>query len=297
MASVANIDNIFYWDCNCILHQCHLAVRDSLNYTDEFLEDLSLACPDVSKGFKRYFSSIAKLNHFWRERVADFIKSFEQIFGDHGHGVSYRRYPLTCIAGRWGSITSSEDFLLERGRHFLEPTLLALLSKYMKADVAPKAKANSKKKAEQKRSSKKARLLDEDFEDEVNAYRLKLSKWSSGTLSAVTSDLFWLLLRIQNTTRKPWSHLMFYVQKHSSERLLMKLTCGEACRIGSEFRKLIHSHLQQLSRRHTGDRGYQLNDQNDWRPLPSHRHFASQFAHSIEKIPWHWRQHCRQALE
>ena len=162
-ASVANVSSIWYWDCNCFLHQYHLAVRDGLEFTEAFLDELANTCPDISRGFKRYFGSIAKLNHFWRERVSDFIGLFEKIHGDHGHNVQYRRYPLTCVCGRWGSVEYSEKFLLERGRKYLEPVLLALLSKHMKADkkaaddakekATAKAKGKSKSKVQKKTGS------------------------------------------------------------------------------------------------------------------------------------------------
>ncbi len=244
-AAVAPINNILYLHCNCLLHQAHLAIKDGLETVDKYLHQLSQLHPEVTNGFTRYFSNVGKLSNFWRERVAEFIVLFEKIHGDCGHGVNYRQYPLAVIAGRWGSIHSAEDFLLTRGRAFLEPVLMALLSKYMKAakqsqnnhdkhddDVQP-AGGDDKKKKKRKRND--SLILDE----EQHEYRLKMSKWTGGTLATISNSLFWLQLRLQNTARGPLTHFMNYVQKYSTDKLLMRLVCGTSQQFLDEYRKLI----------------------------------------------------------
>ncbi|CAE7248261.1 unnamed protein product [Symbiodinium sp. CCMP2456] len=45
-----------------------------------------------------------------------------------------RRYPLSVSSGRWGSVETAEEFFLERGRSLVEPCMLQVLSRSMKAD-------------------------------------------------------------------------------------------------------------------------------------------------------------------
>ena len=47
-----------------------------------------------------------------------------------------RRYPLSVVSGRWGSVESAEDYLLLRTRERVVPTVLRVLSKHMKAQSA-----------------------------------------------------------------------------------------------------------------------------------------------------------------
>ena len=100
-SAVANLDCFFYLDCNCVLHQFHLVVRESLLLTDEFLKKLKETHPQVSAGFEAYVSSLAKCCNFWRSHVTDFISAWESIHGfgkrtrrTEPHPVQYRRFPL-----------------------------------------------------------------------------------------------------------------------------------------------------------------------------------------------------------
>ena len=235
-----------------MLHQCHLAIRSGLELTDHFLQELSEAAPNVTRGFHRYFSNVAKLCNFWRERVAEFILTFERIHGDSGHGIPYRRYPLTVVAGRWGSIHEAESFILARGRKYLVPVFLALLSKYIKAntdgttdghgghgDQADKGGDKSQKKGKRKQHT--ANII---MDEEQAEYRIKMSKWTSGTLATISNPLFWLLLRLQNTCRGPLTHFMNWLQKHSRERAVVQLACGGAAKFVVEYEKLIASFPQ-----------------------------------------------------
>ena len=245
-AAIAPHDNILYLHGNCLLHQAHLAIRDGLETTDRYLHQVGQLHPSIAKGFTRYFSNVGKLSNFWRERVAEFITIFERIHGVVGHGIPYRQYPLAVIAGRWGSIHAAEEFLLQRGRAYLEPVLLALLSKYIKADKQTDKQTDEHNESGAASSSKapkaKTRKKKQDsliLDEEQHEYRIKMSKWTGGTLATITNSLFWLHLRLQNTVRGPLTHFMNFVQKNSGEKLLTKLACGQCNVFLTEYQTLL----------------------------------------------------------
>ena len=128
-----------------------------------------------------------------------------------------------------------------------------MLSKQMKASDEAKqqstdnrsaAKAKAKTKAKAKAEAvvaKSKRLLTDEDAAAYHEYKIKMTKWASGTLATVTNDMFWLLLIVQNTARSPLTHFMAHVQKHSRNRLLMGLSCGQASVFLQEYKELIHT--------------------------------------------------------
>ena len=227
-AALALIQYIFYFDGNCILHQFHLIVKDGLEMIDAFLAELSSTCkhPCLSAGFAKYFASIAKITHYWRENASRFVDLWEATHGVHCGGIKYTLYPLKVVAGRWGSVDAAESFLLARGCKLLRPVLLKLLSKTMKVD----------------KSAARARqgpALADDDDDEREAYHIRMTKWASGAFAAVTSTIFWLMLRVANTARKPLRHFHFWVQKNTRNRLLFQLVTGKGEEFMIEFKSLV----------------------------------------------------------
>ena len=142
---------------------------------------------------------------------------------------SYRRYPLQVVAGRWGSVDAAEAFYLARGKERLKPVLLALLSSSMKA-----------KKAE----PKPATATTDDLLDNVDeraGYNIKMTKYSTGALAAVPSDVFWCLMRLVHTARGPLRHFFLWCQKYARKRPLLRLVTGKADQIQQEFTHLFQS--------------------------------------------------------
>ena len=221
-SALVDVGNILYFDTNCAIHQYHLIVKEQLLAIDSFLKELqgTTGCENIC--VNKYFASIAKISYFWRERVSAFIEAWEFQFGI-STDVAYRRYPLQVVGGRWGSIDAAEDFFLARGKKRLRPVLLALLSRSMKA------KKNLPTETEEDLR---------DCLDDRATYQIKMSKYVSGALSAVQSDLFWLLLRVAHTARSPLRHFFLWCQKYAQRRPLLRLVTGFADRIMDEFNDL-----------------------------------------------------------
>lgn len=194
--------------------------------------------------FTRYTASMGKLVNYWRENLSEFIDLWEAIHGTRNPAeyVEYRRCPLRFVSGRWGSLHSTELFILQRQRSFLEPVLLAMLSKRMKtAEPRPKGRPKTKAKAEPKSAATKVTqaeaLLDDDSRE---AWNIKMSKWAAGAFSAVVSSQFWLCLRISQTVRGPLTHFFCWAQKHG-DGMLLQLVTHKANEILSEYRSLMAS--------------------------------------------------------
>ena len=73
-SALADVPHILYLDGNCLMHQYHLIVKESLVHIDAFLQSL-LREPTFDAswcrggvGFSKYFASNAKIAHYWRER-------------------------------------------------------------------------------------------------------------------------------------------------------------------------------------------------------------------------------------
>ena len=132
----AGCPNVIYVPGICFLHMFNASVKNGLELVDEMLN--ALFSKDVLAGFTKYFGSVSKVVvNCWREKAAEIMLSWDQVFKDSDLDTLKlgRRYPLSVVSGRWGSIESAEDFLLLRGKDRVVPVLLAALSKHMRADT------------------------------------------------------------------------------------------------------------------------------------------------------------------
>jgi hypothetical protein len=160
-------------------------------------------------------------------------------------------HSLFQFSSGWGSVDAAERFLLERGCKYLTPVLLALLSKAMNAakhhttprpqpqpDASAAAHPSGTAPALVKSAAPvKTSLADDD--DDREGYRIRMTKYASGALAAITTSIFWLLLRVAHTARKPLRHFHFWVQKNTHNRMLFQLVTGKADQFMHEFMEVI----------------------------------------------------------
>ena len=124
-----------YIPSDCYLHVFHAAVRGGLELVDQLIGETFSA--DTLKGFTGYYASLAKLVNLWREKAADMMKAWDDQRGESADPEIQemgKRYPLSVSSGRWGSVETAEEFFLQRGRSLVEPCMLQVLSRSMKAD-------------------------------------------------------------------------------------------------------------------------------------------------------------------
>ncbi len=223
--------NIIYVPAACLLHQYHLAVQDGLTFLNTFISKFFDA--NESGGFRNYFGALAAIANSWRDQASRVIDEWVR---QYGYDKKARQYPSQVIQGRWGSVDTSEAFLLERGQDKIQSVLLRVLSKFVKAE---KANISNEKGSEKQTLTPTpppgistasssfelpvATTTDIDTLDDTAVYRLKLSKWYRTTWFALSSKIFWFTLRVAHQARQPLRHFFAFVQKYSSDQCIQRL--------------------------------------------------------------------------
>ena len=81
-----------------------------------------------------------------------------------------------------------------------------------------------------------------DRDDERAAYRLTLTKWAKGSMAAITSCIFWVLLYLCRALRGPLRHFMLLVQKEArAGECMFKLVTGKLDQLTREFQTLFEN--------------------------------------------------------
>ena len=219
-------NNIIYVPGPCLLHQYHLAVQDGLAFVNNcvnswFSESTSDPPQSTQNHFRHYVGALAAISNSWRDQAAKVITEWHRSYGPEALG---RQYPSCVIAGRWGSVDSAEKFLLSRGQEKTQAVILRVLSKFVKAEKKVNTKdsqqdgtATGSADAEQNAKAGDA------GDDDTNTYRIRLSKWYRTTFHAISSKIFWFLLRVCHHARGPLRHFFAFMQKHSAKHCLFLL--------------------------------------------------------------------------
>ena len=209
----------------CLMHQYHLAVQSGLSFTDTALKAEFL--PAELNGFCKYFASLAAVANSWREKASQVLDRWHAQFGADRLA---RQYPQHVISGRWGSVDAAESFYLARGRNRIQQVLLAVISKHMKAGRPTSADAEGRSKApdaagvgENQQTERGADAEAIADGDDSAAYRIKLSKWYSTTFHAISNPVFWFVLEVSHRAREPLRHFFHFLQRHSSDKRLLRL--------------------------------------------------------------------------
>ena len=85
---------------------------------------------------------------------------------------------------------------------------------------------------------------EDDLQDQIDDrenYQLRMTKYKTGALSAVNSGMFWILLRVANTTRQPLRRFFLRCQKYSQKRPLLRLVTYAADAIMKQFNHLFET--------------------------------------------------------
>ena len=95
---------ITMWPINCFKHQGHRMVVNGIQVVESYMQ-----------GRFGYFSSLTKIVQCWRTDQRKFFLMWRKTFGDSSAINQSKFLPPRCLAGRWGSITACEDFLINIG--------------------------------------------------------------------------------------------------------------------------------------------------------------------------------------
>ena len=92
------------WPINCFKHQGLRMVVNGIQVVESYMQ-----------GRFGYFSSLTKIVQCWRTDQRMCFLTWRKTFGDSSAINQSKFLPPRCLAGRWGSITACEDFLIHIG--------------------------------------------------------------------------------------------------------------------------------------------------------------------------------------
>ena len=161
-----------------MLHQLHLVVSKQLGR------------------LSGHYASIAKVVNVWRS-VGVPWKIFELYTAKFGSDQAkvVRRLPPRPLKGRWGSISSAEEYLLQA-----RPTDLPAIFKCALGTVENVEDGDIA-----------AALLDSAGDIDNATYRKIMGRWRRDAIAALEDPMFWAQVLISFNSKRPLNHLMRFL--------------------------------------------------------------------------------------
>ena len=219
---------VFVSECHC--HISHLISKDHLRLTDKFLKN--------EFGVRwRFFSSISKLVHIWRDNSQLMRRCIEI---DHGvdAGLTYAScLPPRCLSGRWGSIWDTVAAL------YAEGSGPAIFGKSFVSMIKPGLNK------EKERRKDNGDTLCEISLEEIQAYRARLGRWKADALEVASDDLFWSIVAVNKRASGPLVHYLRLASCSDRDKtkleengsFLSRLSCKRASELVSECAELLRT--------------------------------------------------------
>lgn len=175
-------------DANCGMHQMHLSVQAGLRRIERHVQR--------QKRHWKYFASVSKIMHCWRERARPVFETWRRLHGDESAVAHAKALPPRCISGRWGSISASEHVLDYAGSVKVRTVFAIAMDKMDKKTDAAAAPledeaglasiANGPALAAQLAAAASAAgELDEMRIEAQQAYSQRMGRWKREALQAV----------------------------------------------------------------------------------------------------------------
>jgi hypothetical protein len=224
-------DEVLGVEIDCLLHQFHLICCHHLHLADDYI------MPSVGLAKLRYYASLAKLIHLWREHSSKVMKIWEKKWGITDAWKSCRHVVPAPIAGRWGRASAVEKHILERDVQNVLWCLRKLCEEVAESRGA-KSKADEKKE--------KAAALDEIRVEEMQEYAKRLGRWARDCLKVLEHpERFATALRIAQATRADLDHLMFFIEGRR-EFCLAELVWSKGREIAADVHELVNKGIAAL---------------------------------------------------
>ena len=186
-SQVKALENVIYIPNDCVEHCLHLIIKAVLTLADKCLEH-------ARKPYK-YFPSLTKICHVWRDRAQQVFEQWVAKYGRKSAKACCGNLCPKCIAGRWGSVATTEKRLED-----VEIERLHCVLKDVLGVTAMQDKQN------------KGKSPDEVQMDDIRAYREKMSKWSGDALTATGDKLFRCMVTITHEATKPTIHASNFIK-------------------------------------------------------------------------------------
>ena len=219
-----------WFDLDCFMHQAQLATKGGIMIMDACLLNLKVTW--------KYWASIAKLIHVWRDNARPLFRAWTTLHGPESAVAHVKRLPPRPISGRWMSANGCEkaiqaggrngealiqclDAILDKNSAAAEQVALILkndldyrepLPVMSKVDAIPHAIATAPDEG--------AAALVELHMDDNMQYRLKMGRWRRDVMTTIHDAIFFPTIDIASSTREGLTHLMCFVQQPVPDHML-----------------------------------------------------------------------------
>ena len=152
-----------------------------------------------------YFSIVAKVANVFRCYCFDIHRAAKKIGGAGSaiHEITKKKCKK-CIATRWDYEFQVEQYLLEFQGMELRDTIREATKRSVDRDARETAKASV---------ASANKPVDEDQINDTAAFIERRSKWVRESVKGVSNPDFLTLMRISYEAKKPWHHLLCFIQK------------------------------------------------------------------------------------
>lgn len=199
---VEGLDDDVNLDLDCQMHQYQLATKDSLKLIDDYLEQWELSF--------RYFSAVAKLIYVWRDFGRAILAAWSFIHGPRSACDYAQRLPRCVVSGRWGSLSTAEQYFLTRTSDLIVPVLLHVFDKCMgmrpNADHAPQ-------QAHPIGAGDPGTIVGDPRVEDQAYFRARAGKYRCDTFNTLNSTIFWRVMLLSSTMRAPWDRYYHFLMK------------------------------------------------------------------------------------
>ncbi len=214
------------------MHASQLWVRSGLFLVDAWARQY------YSEEYRfKYFATLSKISHLWRENAVAIYRLFREEFDACTAVMFGSKIPSRCIAGRWQSCHATEKNILEVGPERLTTVFNLLCSRTRKIaakpDVLPlqsgefePAKPNAEDKPQAATSKDDAEDLD-PMNESVAQHRRRMGQWRTDVEKAVNDSMFWSVLKIHTRVNEVVQHFFNFLAEDYSEADLV--TDGNQC--------------------------------------------------------------------
>ena len=228
-SQVKALENVIYIPNDCVEHCLHLIVKAVLTMADKCLEH-------AKKPYK-YFPSLTKICQIWRDRAQQVFQQWAAKYGRKSAQACCANLCPKCIAGRWGSVATTEKRLEDVEIERLHCVLKDVLGVSAMQD-----------------KQKKNKSPDDVQMDDIKAYREKMSKWSGDALTATGDKFFRCMVTTTHEATKPTIHASNLIKKLVPQHEVdtrgsqMAIFISEyAAKIASEYDELLVSTVWHLA--------------------------------------------------
>lgn len=219
-------DSVIGCDIDCLCRRHHIVVPHHLHLVDEVL------MPGVGLRGLRYYSSVAKVVHLWRDYPSRMVQIWEGEYGVVSAWHACNRVVPAPIAGRWGRISEVEKFMLNRDIRKVLWRLRELCKEIAESRGAKKTKGETAREVQGAMAEIRAQAMAE--------HPQKPGRWARGALKVREKpEQFALAIKLAKESRSSLDHLLYYIEGRR-EFALAELVWGKGRQIAAEVDNVVH---------------------------------------------------------